>query len=579
MSGTGVLINLLGGVALLLWGLHMVRTGVTRAYGSAIRTFLGRSLDHRVKAFGAGLAVTLVLQSSTATSLLAASFAGRGLVATMPALAVLLGADLGTSLVAQILSFDLSLLSPILLVVGIVLFERFTAGRTRNLGRICLGLGQMLLALKLIVLATGPMRSGEIVHTLLASLDGEPVLALLIGALITWMAHSSLAVVLLVISLSASGIVPVHVALALVLGANLGTALPPIVSTLGMSVEARRPPLGNFLFRLTGCVIVLPLLAWVSRWLPLIEADPARQIANFHTGFNLFLALLFLPLVHVMGTLTARILPETSEEEADLGPRHLDRSALETPPIALANAARETVRMGDVIEGMFRDCFEAMRTRDRMLIKRVEHTDDLVDDFHGAIMRYLTEFSREPLEEEDSRRCTNNMTFSTNLEHVGDIIVLNLGELVRNTIKKNVRFAEEDLADLDRLSNQIRENLRLAFGVFISGDLDGARRLLAEKTAYRDMEIAAVEAHMERIRDGRAQLGEASSIYLDLLRDLRRINSHLTSAAYPILDAAGQLRPSRLKKKKRVGKTEEPPRENGGEDPEVPPTPPTAAAS
>jgi phosphate:Na+ symporter len=573
-----VLINLLGGVALLLWGLHMVRTGVTRAYGNAIRTFLGRSLDHRIKAFGAGLAVTLVLQSSTATSLLAASFAGRGLVATMPALAVLLGADVGTSLVAQILSFDFSLVSPILLVVGIVLFERFTAGRTRNLGRICLGLGQMLLALKLIVLASGPMRSGEIVHTLLGSLDGEPVLALLIGAIITWMAHSSLAIVLLVISLSASGIVPVHVALALVLGANLGTALPPIVNTLGMSVEARRPPLGNFLFRLTGCVIVLPLLSFVTQWLPLLEADAARQIANFHTAFNVFLALLFLPLVQVMARLTARILPEPSEEAADLGPRHLDRSALETPPIALANAARETVRMGDVIEGMFRDCFEAMRTRDRMLIKRVEHTDDLVDDFHGEIVSYLTEFSREPLEDEDSRRCTNNMAFSTNLEHVGDIIVLNLGELVRTTIKKNVRFAEEDLADLDRLSNQIRENMRLAFGVFISGDLEGARRLLAQKTAYRDMELAAVDAHMGRIREGRTQLGDASSIYLDLLRDLRRINSHLTSAAYPILDSAGQLRSSRLKKK-RADKPTKKPREDAAEKPDAPPTPSAAAQS
>jgi phosphate:Na+ symporter len=579
MSGTWVLINLLGGVALLLWGLHMVRTGVTRAYGNAIRTFLGRSLDNRVKAFGAGLAVTLVLQSSTATCLLAASFAGRGLVATMPALAVLLGADVGTSLVAQILSFDFSLVSPILLVVGIVLFERFTSGRTRNLGRICLGLGQMLLALKLIVLVSGPMRSGEIVHTLLGSLDGEPVLALLIGAIITWMAHSSLAIVLLVISLSAAGIVSVPVALALVLGANLGTALPPIVSTLGMSVEARRPPLGNFLFRLTGCVIVLPLLPVVTQWLPLIEADAARQIVNFHTAFNLFLAMLFLPLVHVMARLTARILPEPSEEAADLGPRHLDRSALETPPIALANAARETVRMGDVIEGMFRDCFEAMRTRDRLLLKRVEHTDDLVDDFHGAIMRYLTEFSREPLEEDDSRRCTNNMTFSTNLEHVGDIIVLNLGELVRTTIKKNVRFAEEDLADLDRLSNQIRDNMRLAFGVFISGDLEGARRLLAQKTAYRDMELAAVDAHMGRIRDGRSQLGDASSIYLDLLRDLRRINSHLTSAAYPILDAAGQLRASRLKKQKGAGKAEKTTSEGAGEDAETPPSPSAIARS
>jgi phosphate:Na+ symporter len=509
---------------------------------------------------------------------LAASFAGRGLVATMPALAVLLGADVGTSLVAQVLSFDLSLVSPILLVVGIVLFERFTAGRTRNVGRICIGLGQMLLALKLIILGSEPMRSGEITQSVLGALDGEPVLALLIGAAITWMAHSSLAIVLLVISLSAAGIVPVHVAFALVLGANLGTALPPIVSTLGMPVEARRPPLGNFLFRLTGCVIVLPLLASVSQWLPLIEADPARQIANFHTAFNLFLAILFLPLVNVMANLTARILPEVSEEEADLGPRHLDKSALEAPPIALANAARETVRMGDVLEGMFRDCFEAMRTGDKALIKRVEHTDDVVDDFHGAIIHYLTELSREPLEDEDSRRCANNMTFSTNLEHVGDIIVLNLGELARTTIKKNVRFAEEDLADLDRLSNQIRESMRLSFGVFISGDIEGARRLLAEKTAYRDMELAAVEAHMARIRDGQSQLGDASSIYLDLLRDLRRINSHLTSAAYPILDSAGQLRSSRLKKKRAV-KPAKKPREDAAEEPEASPTPSAAAQS
>jgi len=496
----------------------------------------------------------------------------------MPALAVLLGADVGTSLVAQILSFDLSLVSPILLVVGIVLFERFSAGRTRNLGRICLGLGQMLLALKLIVLTSEPMRSGGIAESLLGSLDGEPVLALLIGAVITWLAHSSLAIVLLVISLSAAGIVPIPVALALVLGANLGSALPPIVATLGMPVEARRPPLGNFLFRLTGCVIVLPLLALVSQWLPLIEADPARQIANFHTAFNLFLALLFLPLVTVMANLTARIRPDVSEEGEEPGPRHLDKSALESPPIALANAARETVRMGDVLEGMFHDCFEAMRSGDKALIKRVEHTDDVVDDFHGAIMQYLTELSREPLGDDDSRRCTDTMTFSTNLEHVGDIIVLNLGELVRNTIKKNVRFAEEDLTDLDRLSDHVRESMRLSFGVFISGDIEGARRLLAQKTAYRDLELAAVEAHMARIRDGRSQLGEASSIYLDLLRDLRRINSHLTSLAYPILDTAGQLRPSRLKKKRGV-KPAKKPREDAAEEPEASPTPSTAAQS
>ena len=548
MSGTVVLINMLGGVALLLWGLRMVRTGMTRGFGSNIRKFLGRNLNNRFKAFAAGLGVTVVLQSSTATCLLASSFAGRSLVGTVPALAVLLGADVGTTLVVQILSFDLSLLSPVLLLVGVILFQRLSGGRQRNLGRICIGLGLMLLALKLIVAGSAPLRSSEIAEVLLSSLGNEPVLALIVGALITWMAHSSLATVLLVISLTSAGVMPLPVSFALVLGANLGGALPPIVATLGDGAIARRPPLGNFLFRLTGCIIALPLIGFAIELMPLIETAPARQIANYHTAFNLCLAVLFLPMINAMATLTRSWLPEKPEDETEIGPRRLNRPALDTPPVALAAAGRELVRMGDVIETMLRDTFEAMRSDDKVLAKQIEIRDDIVDHFHEAIMRYLTELSRESLGDEDSTRCTNTMIFSTNLEHVGDIIVLNLLELVRAKIKKKVDFDPADKADQQHLTDQILENMRLSFGVFISGDLEAARQLIDQKTAYRDMELAAIETHLERIRLGSTELGEASSIHLDLLRDLRRINSHLTSVAYPILDHAGELRSNRLRK-------------------------------
>ncbi|MDP6345202.1 MAG: Na/Pi cotransporter family protein [Alphaproteobacteria bacterium] len=547
MSGTAILINLLGGVALLLWGLRMVRTGVTRSFGGDLQRLLGHSLRNRFTAFAAGLGATVVLQSSTATSLLAASFAGRHLMATAPALAILLGADVGTSLVAQILTFDLSLLSPILLLAGLIIFHSVSGGRRRNIGRICLGLGLILLALRLIVSTSEPLRDSALAQQILASLTDEAVIAVLVGALIAWLSHSSLATVLLIMSLAAGQVIAVGAALALVLGANLGAAAPPIVATLRSGVVARRPPLGNLLFRLVGCLLALPFLAEALPWLALLETDAARQVANFHTAFNLCLAILFLPLIGPMARLTEAVLPEATEADDVTRPRHLDAAALDTPAVALANVRREVVRMGEVVEQMLSQGFEALRNNDKALAKKVEKADDVVDGFHAAIRQYLTLLSREPLGDQDSRRCADLLMFTTNLEHVGDIIELNVVESARKKTQAQIQFSNEDLAELTALFELVRDSMRICFAVFMSDDITVARQLIERKTLFRRREMAAIEEHQQRLRAAATDGVEASSIFLDVLRDLRRINSHLTSAAYPILDTAGELRPNRLR--------------------------------
>jgi len=534
-------------VALLLWGMRMVRTGVTRAYGSGLRHVLGRYLGGRFQAFAAGLGITAVLQSSTATCLMTASFAGQGLVGAAAALAIMLGADVGTSLVAQIFSLDVSWLSPVLIIAGSVLFHTGRAKRVRNLGRIGLGLGLMLLSLGLIVGASAPMRESEALRGVVAALAGEPVLAILVAALLTWLAHSSLATILLILSFVGAGVASIDLAFALVLGANLGGALPALTATLRAPAAGRRVAIGNAIFKLAGVALVLPFLAALAPWIAAFEADASRQVVNFHTAFNLALAALFIGLTGVVGRLTARLVPDDETSEDPASPRYLDPSALGEPTVALASASRETLRMGDALDTMLREVIVVFGENDTSRISRISRMDDTVDALYEAIKGYLTEISREPLDEPESKRCANIMSFTTNLEHVGDIIDKNLLELASKMVKYQLRFSDEGLAEITALHGRVANNLQLAMNVFVSGDRDLARRLLSEKDHFRDLERQAAESHHERLRHGLRESIETSSLHLDVLRDLKRINSHLTSVAYPILEASGDLHRSRLR--------------------------------
>ena len=542
-------LDLLGGVALLLWGLHMVHSGVVRAFGSDLRHLLNVALRNRFSAFLAGILVTALLQSSTATGLMTTSFAAGGLVALVPALAIMLGANVGTALIVQVLSFNVSAVAPVLLLVGIIAFRRGGRTRTRDLGRVAIGLGLMLLALHILLDTLAPAEQAPQVHELFAVFTSQPIVCVFLAAILTWAAHSSVAVVLLVMSLAYSQFITPVGALALVLGANLGSAINPVLEgSKSADPASRRVPIGNLLNRVIGVAATLPLLPQIVEIFGRFQLDPARMTAEFHLAFNVALALIFIGLLDGMAWLLMRILPEQKKPADPAAPLYLDETAIDTPSVALACAARETLHMGDIVETMLRDSITAVMADDRKLVAQISRMDNIVDRLDEAIKFYVTKITRESLDDRDGRRAMEIIAFAINLEHIGDIIDKNLMELAAKKIKHRYQFSKEGAAELVAFHQRTLDNLKLAFGVFMSGDIKVARKLLAEKAALREAELSAAENHLARLREGRPESIETSSLHLDILRDLKRIHSHICSVAYPVLETAGELEPSRLKR-------------------------------
>ena len=544
--GSMVLLDLMGGVALLLWGLHMVHSGILRAFGPDLRRLLSKALNDRFSAFAAGLGLTALLQSSTATALITSSFAAEGLVALVPALAIMLGANVGTTLIVQVLSFNIAAVAPVLFIIGLLAFRNGPRSRIKDIGRVFIGLGLMLLSLHILLDTLAPAENAPSVRVLLGAITGDPVLCVLIGAVVTWAAHSSVATVLLIMSLAHAHFVSPAAAFALVLGANLGSAVNPLIEGARRDNPASyRLPIGNLLNRVVGIVLVLPFLKPIALHVQVWQPDLAKLTAEFHIAFNLATAILFIGVLDHLSRLLTKLLPDRVQAEDPAQPRYLDETALETPSLALADAARETLRVGDMVETMLRKVMTAIMTNDRALADQTSRLDNTVDDIVEAIKLYVTKLTRGSLDEREGRRAMEIISFAINLEHIGDIVDKNLNELATKKIKRRFQFSAEGSEELLAFHRRIMDSLRIAFGVFMSGDVGEAHKLLGEKAALRNAELAATERHLDRLREGRPESLETTSLHLDVLRDLKRIHSHICSVAYPVLDAAGELEPRR----------------------------------
>ena len=542
-----MLLNLLAGVSLLVWGTHIVRTAILRMYGGNLRRILRRSVSRRVPAFFAGLGVTGLIQSSTATAMIVAAFAGQGLIGTAPALAVMLGADVGTALVTVLLSFDLSWLAPLLIFTGIVLYLSSQATAAGRFGRILIGLGLIMFALQWISVAARPVVQAAGVKVIFASLTGDVMLDMLVAALFTILCYSSLAAVLLFASLASLHVLSLPVALGLVLGANLGSGVLGMLSTLRAIPEARRVTLGNFLFKLIGCVLAIPLVAHVDRWIGSLGLEPAREVVLFHLFFNVALALLLVFWTERIARVAERLLPARPASEDPAKPRHLDASALDTPSVAIGCAAREAMRIGDTVEQMLEGTLKVLTTNDPTLAERLRAMDDVVDELYTAVKLYLAQIPREALDPGESRRWADVVSFAINMEQIGDAIERILIDLEDKKIDKGRNFSEAGMAEICDLHARLVANLRLGLSVFLSGDLKNAQELLAQKVLFRDLERAYANSHLARLAEHTIESIETSSLHLDLISDLRRINSHICSIAYPILEEAGVLARTRLK--------------------------------
>ena len=526
MGGFQRALDLAGMAALLLWGVRMVQTGVQRGFGPGLRRLLRGALRRRLAAFAAGLGVTAILQSSTATGLMVAGFAAGGAMALEPALAAMLGANLGSTLIVQLLSFDIAGVAPALLLLGVVLFRRGGESRGRDLGRVAIGLGLILLALHRMsglasgVAVTGPVR---------AVLAAYPLAGLVLAGLAAWAAHSSVAVVLVVMSFTGHGVLAAPAAAAMVFGANLGSAVNPVLESGGEGWAARRVPIGMLLLRAVGAAAGMALLGTLGRF-----PASARAVADLHTAFNLALAVLALPLLGPYAALLRRLLPAPPAAEDPGQPRYLDQAALVSPALALAAAGREALRLADALERMLIAAAAALAGGDPRALDAVRRQDDVLDRLHGAICGFLSVLDADALPEPERRRLTQTLVFVAHLEAAGDTLDRDLLRPAARRARRGLVLPDAARAEVAALLRHLAGTARTAGAVFLTADPATARALIAEKPAFRAREAAATVS--------------GAPALADLLRAVKQVNAHLVAAAAtPVLEEEGALRESRLR--------------------------------
>lgn len=553
MSGSLILLNLAGAVALLLWATRMVRTGVESVFGARLRDTLGPLLKNPVLAALSGLLLAILFQSATAAGLLVSGFAAQQIISVTTGIIALLGADLGSAIATRLLSFDLQFPIPALLLTGTAAFMSTENRSWRQTGRILVGIGLLFLSLRMIGQASEPLRESSLLPVIVRTLSADVSIAFIVAAIATWLFHSSIASILLIATLASKALIPVELGFDLVLGANFGGALIAAALTRSGTPAQRAVPLGNLILRGFGSIAAAIYISKANIALEWLGTEPALQIVHAHIAFNLALLLIGLPLAPLVSrfarywtkldqTKTASELIDTESVTA------LDDAAIAYPKQAIANATREVLRLCETIDLMLTRVIELYRSVTRDDIVALALLDDRVDKRHSAIKLYLARATSHDMGPHEAMQAQELVAACVKLEQAGDIIVRNMLLHIQKMRDRNLAFTEEGWSELCAIHAAVLANAKLAFNVIVTRDLSTARMLVEQKDRLRELEKSASQRHFDRLRTGAPLSIETSTIHLDTIRDLKDINSLLASLAYPILEQSGQLRGSRLKK-------------------------------
>lgn len=532
-SGTALIIGLLGGTALLLYGVRLVGEGLQRAAGSRLRHILQSLSGDRFRGLLVGAGVTAVLQSSSATTVMLVGFASAGLLSLRQTIGVILGADIGTTVTVQLIAFDLTAYAPLIIFAGWLL-GAIGRGWVGYSGRAVLGFGLIFLGIRLIAEGTAPLHGNDLFHQVMAALIDQRLVLLVIAAVFTALVHSSAAVIGIAISLAATGLVPIEGAIPVILGANVGTAATALLASATGNVEARRVAVAHAAFKVAGAAVFLPLMdPFASFVAGLTPDDVPRQVANAHTIFNVALAVLFLPLATPAADLITRLIPDRGQDRE--GAIYLDPRALDTPAVALGQAVREVLRMADLVVASLKDSLRVLERDDATLMDQVRRRDDQIDRLEEDVKKYLTQMREQSLTPEQAERETGLLFVVVDLEAIGDVIDKQLMELAEKKIRGHHRFSEQGAREIADLHAKVTENLELAIAALASGDASIAEKVLRHKSRISELERRYRRSHMDRLHAGLRESVDTSSIHLDVLLGLRQVNSFATAIAYAVL--------------------------------------------
>ena len=531
-----VLFALLGGTALLLYGVRLVGEGLQRAAGTRLRHVLSTLTGDRFRALLVGAGVTAVLQSSSATTVMLVGFTSAGLLTLRQTIGVILGADIGTTVTVQLLAFNLLGFAPLVVFLGWLVYTAF-AGTAKYVGQAVLGFGFLFLGMKLIADGTAPLKESALFGDLFQALVAQPLILFLVAAVFSAVVRSSAATLGIALSFATSGLMNLDGAMAMIFGANVGTAATALVAAVGANAEARRVAAAHAIFKVVGVLIFLPFSVAFADLIRHTTDDPARQIANAHSLFNLTLALVFLPFTRVAADIFTRLVPDTGRR--DVGAIYLNPNVLDTPAVAIGQATREVLRLGDVVLQSLRDSIVVFERDDERIMKEIIRRDDLIDRLEEDIKQYVVKLREHSLTEEQSQRESALLFTVVNLEEIGDVIEKDLMELADKKMRGHYRFSAQGWAEIVDLHTKVVENLELAISAVATQDPGIAEKVVRHKSNINLMERRLRQTHMERLHEGLRETIDTSSIHLDVLAALKRANSLVAGIAYAVLGQHG----------------------------------------
>ena len=530
-----LLFGIVGGTSMLLYGIRLSSDGLQQAAGTRLRHLLSTLTSRRWMGVLVGAVVTAFLQSSAATTVMLVGFVSAGFMSLEQTIGVILGADIGTTVTVQLLAFNITQYALLLIAVGVPLMLATRRKQYNYLGQILLGFGLIFLAIKIIGDSTIPLKHEPLIQQMLLGLSSNPELALVLALILTVLIQSSAGTIGLTLTFATQGLLPLTLALPIIFGANVGTSATALFSSIGAPREAQRVALAHALFKVVGVLVFFPLIEPMAALVQQTAPDVARQIANAHTLFNVALTIIVFPLARPFAWLIRQIMPEVPSRERAFAPQYLDERVLDTPALAIGQATREALRMADIVHSMILDSAVVLAKNDETLMETVTRRDDQVDLLEVAIRNFLTKLSEHNLSPELSRQEVGLIYMTSDLEHIGDIISKSLMSIAAKKAEGKMTFSQNGQKELNDLFNKVNENFTLAVAAFTAQNDELAQKVLRHKTRINQIERELRQAHIARLHAGLPESIETSSIHLDTLNDLKRINSHATNIAYVVL--------------------------------------------
>lgn len=522
------LVKFIGGIAIFILGMEFAKEGLTGAIGGRLRTIVAKTTSNRFKSLIAGIIVTVLLQSSSATTVILVSLASTGVIELARTVGVVLGADIGTTITVQILAFPIKDYG-LLLVAGGYLVRLLTRSLlARGIAEGVMGFGFLFYGMKLMGQGAEPLKDATLFRQVL---DSSPGLAVLGSAILTALIQSSAATIGIAISLVHVGALNLEAAVAIVLGANIGTSATAVLASTVAKPEGKRVAAVHVLTKLVAAAVFFPFISVLAAGARAIGGGEGREVANAHFLFNLATALMFLPFTTQVARAVERLFPFKPKEE-EFGPAYLDPGGLKEPSIALANVTREIFRMAEVVERMLSWALDALIKSDEQTIQKMEEEDAKVDRLDREIKFYLAKVPKRLMGDRSENEVLFLFSVCNDIEEVGDIISKNLVALARKKRRLGCQFSDEGLREISEFHALVLANFKLAMSAFATRDPEVAQKVIEEKRRLRRLFEGLEQKHVARLSKGVSATYETASLHMNILGHLSRINSIISSLAY-----------------------------------------------